>query len=204
MFIFKNFFPTCGKLSKIVCPWVLVSRCVYTDLAFLISLVGIKHIPNKNAALIPNNNVTLHAMINKECCCREGYNSCYTELEPESLSYVSKDDDCNNDLDDVWNAWFDILINSIPIDGVHVNLTIKPISSEGGPSYHLYNITIQLQGTLCTFVLLLDCVAHSNLHVYTSQQIGAVPLRNNSTCFEPDVYMYNVRASGEAVRLTDF
>ena len=200
---------------------------VYTDLTFLPSLVGIQHIPDKNAALIPSNNVTLHAMINESCCCTEDYDSCHTVLNPEYLNSVNRHDNCNGALDGLWNARFDIPIVNITDNEVVVNFSITPNPKKGGRvrPYVSNNITIQLQGialwnstsivwwnsvmyTGAHFVLLLmllhvlNCLTHSNLHVYTRQQIEAVALKKRFYLFQARcihvLYMYNVRAGGSS------
>ena len=149
MFISKRFLPH-GKLTKIVCPWALVRNMFdfYTDLAFLPSLIDIEHIPDKNAALLPDENVTLHANISKDCCCREDYNSCFTSLSPEFLNPILRHDDCDDDLGGVWNGWFDIPIKNIPDNEIVVGITITPYSNRSVLPYISNNVTIGLQGTL--------------------------------------------------------
>ena len=136
--------------------WQGMCLIFFTDLEFLPSLVAIKHIPDKNAARILNEDVTLHAMIDKHCCCSEDYNSCSANLYPKSLNSTNSHDECNNDSSSPWNAWFDIPIKNIASgeeDAIYIKLT--PNSNEVAPPYVSNNITIQLQGmlihTLCWY-----------------------------------------------------
>ena len=142
---------------------------VYTDLTFLPSFVGIQHIPDKNAALIPSNNVTLHAMINESCCCTEEYDSCHTVLNPDNLMSVNRHDDCNGALGGFWNAWFDIPIEKITDNGVVVNffITPNPKGGRGVLSYASNNITIQLQGIVLwnsTSIVWWNSVMYTGAH----------------------------------------
>ena len=114
-------------------------------------LVAVLPIPDVNTTLIPDAYVTLHAMVEKDCCCSQNYNSCFTNLYPEELNAVGKHDDCNDDLGGRWNAWFDIPIKNIANDEVVVYIIITPNSNEILPGYPSNNITIRLQGMLlCT------------------------------------------------------
>ena len=124
-------------------------------------LVAILPIPDVNTTRIPDANITLHAEVARHCCCRQGYDSCYADLDPPELDAINWHDDCSNQSSSIWNAWFSIPRMNIVEDVVVVKITITPVSNE---SVHHYqsSVVIRLQG-IVVHVCFLCCISFATL-----------------------------------------